>query len=106
MSTRQLLVDELAAPVEVDAEPLELGLDVTGADADDGAPAREVVEGGELLGGDERVAVGEHVRVREQVGAFGDARASHESVPMQSCQYVPMREPSDSGSAMWSHTPT
>ena len=64
----KLLVDELAAPVEVDTETLELRLDVAGADPHDGAATRQVVERRELLGGDERVTVGEHVRVREQVG--------------------------------------
>ena len=68
---RQLLLDELAAARVVDTEGRELRLDVTGADADDGATAREVVEGLELLGRDQRVAVREHVRVREEVGALG-----------------------------------
>jgi hypothetical protein len=60
---RELLLDELAAAGVVDAQRVELGLDVAGADADDRPPAREVVEGCELLGRHERVAVGEDVRV-------------------------------------------
>ena len=58
----------------VDAQRGELGDHVAGADPHDGASTREVVEGRELLGRDERVTVGEHVRVRQQVHVRGDAR--------------------------------
>ena len=43
-----------------------------GADADDEAAAREQVEGGELLGGAQRVALGEDEHVAEQLGPLGD----------------------------------
>ena len=51
-------------PLNGDAERVELAFDVTGADADDRAPVRERVEGGERLrGGERRLVRGdEHVR--------------------------------------------
>ena len=59
------LVGEAAAVGERDAEDVELGLDVAGADAEDDAAAGELVEGGERLGRGERVAVGGDVDVAE-----------------------------------------
>ena len=95
----------LPATRVVDAEHLELGLDVTGTDADDGAAAREVVEGLELLGRDSGWRYGRTYACDSRWCA-GSAPASHDSVVMQSCQYVPIVDPSDSGIAMWSQTAT
>ena len=69
----KLLLDELASACVVDAQRGELGDHVAGADPDDGASTRQVVEGGERLGRDERVTVGEYVRVRQQVHVRSDA---------------------------------
>ena len=68
----EFLLDQLAAAGVVDAEGGELRFDVARTDADDRPSTREVVEGLELLGRDERVTVGEHVGVRQEVGALGE----------------------------------
>ena len=67
------LVGQPAPLGERDAEHVELGLDVAGADAEDDPAAGQLVEGGEGLGRDERVPVGGDVDVAEQPGALGDA---------------------------------
>jgi hypothetical protein len=67
------LVEAAPAAVERDAQGLELALEVAGPDPEDGAPARERVEGEERLGGGERVAVPGNVDVGEEPDALGHA---------------------------------
>ena len=85
------LVGEAAALGEGDAEDVELGLDVAGADAEDDPAARELVEGGERLGRHQRVAVGGDVDVAQQPGAASVMPASQPSVATVSYQTVLMR---------------
>ena len=54
---------------EVDAERLELGLEVAGADAEDDAPAGQRVERRERLRRDQRMAVRRDLDVRQQAHA-------------------------------------
>src|SRR5439155_20564726 len=65
------LVDAPAAPGEGDAERCELALEMPGPHAEDDPPARERIERGEGLRGDERVPVGQHVDVREEADVAG-----------------------------------
>ena len=66
---RHLGSEVATAVLVVGPEELELTHDVARAEAADGTAAGEVVEGGERLRHDRRVAVGEDVHVREQVQA-------------------------------------
>ena len=70
---RDAAVERLAARVEVDAQQFELGLHVTGADADERSTFAEMVERGELFGGHARVAIRQHVHVSEQAHVGGEA---------------------------------
>ncbi len=68
------LVQDGAAAVEVHPQRLELLAYVPGAHPEDQAAAAEVVEGGVLLGGEQRVAQAHDRHMAEQADAFGDAR--------------------------------
>jgi hypothetical protein len=77
------VVGELVAPGEVDAEGQELALLVTGADADDGATPRELVEGGHRLGQHAWAAIGDHRQVGVEAqpgGVRGGEGQRHEEV--------------------------
>ena len=58
-------VEQLAARSEIDTERFELGFDVTRADTDDGTSTAEVIEGHELLGRQQRMAIGRDEHCRE-----------------------------------------
>ena len=72
------LVEQGVALVEVDAEGVELALQVAGAHPEHEAAPGDDVEGGGGLGGQERVPVGEHGQVGEQGDALGDGRGRAE----------------------------
>jgi hypothetical protein len=65
------LVEDRAPLVERDAEGVELGLDVAGADAEDRPPARQVVERAERRRRLERVPVGGDPHDRQQAHVRG-----------------------------------
>ncbi|KJY45469.1 hypothetical protein VR46_14610 [Streptomyces sp. NRRL S-444] len=81
----QGLVEEGSAAGEVGAEDLELLLHVAGADAEDQPAAREVVEGGVLLGAEQRVAQAQDRDVAQQADVLGDpgqeGEGGHRVVP-------------------------
>ena len=89
---------------KVTGEEFVLFWDVSGPDADDEAPPREVVDGRELLRGTQRMALGQNQHVGEQVGPVVCA-ASQPKVAVVSYQVVPMASASRSGMAVWSQTP-
>ena len=79
------LLQRRTATVEVGVERLELTPNVACTDAHDRPASGQRIEGGEALGGNERVTVGEHVHVAEQpqVGAAGaqPCERGHRVVP-------------------------
>ena len=72
------LVEQPPAVGERHVERLELALHVPGADAEDRAAARELVERGPRLGHGQRMAVREHVHVAQQPHPLGDGRQVRE----------------------------
>ena len=65
------LVEQLVAPLEVDAERAVLAAQVAGRDREREAPTGQRVDGRRRLGHEERVAVGQHDDVRDQPDPLG-----------------------------------
>ena len=79
----QRLVHPVVAVGEGDAQRVELGFEVAGAQPDHHPAAAQHVEGGDPLGGQERVAVGQHEQVgveQDRGGGRGGERQGHQRV--------------------------
>ena len=100
------LVEPGPALVERRPEEVELLVDVPRAHPDDHAAPRQDVEGGELLGGAQRVALRGDVDVGHEPHPRLVMPASHPRVAMVSYQVVLMAAASRRGMAVWSHTAT
>jgi hypothetical protein len=75
-----VFVHQIVAAVEIDAQRLELGLEIAGADPEDHPAARKDVERGDRAGGDERVAIGQYhdVGLELEPGGHGSDHREHD----------------------------
>ena len=98
------MVSSSTAPrrAKSDPERLELLLHVPGPDPEDQPAAGEMVEGGVLLGGDQRMPQADDRDMAQQPHVLGDARRGSARVATGSYQVVLIASASRRGMATWS----